>query len=112
MFRGRKKQRQQQEQMKSELRPGAQVMTQFGLFGTVVSIDEAENKVVLELSPGSTATVHTQAVARIMPDEDPDAAEAGTPAAEAETFPADSAAPSVETPEETRRRLEGNDTKE
>ena len=41
-------------------------MTSFGLFGRIVSIDDAENKVVLELSPGHLATVHRQAVTKIV----------------------------------------------
>ena len=41
-------------------------MTSFGLFGRIVDIDEAENKVMLELSPGNTATVHRQAVTKIV----------------------------------------------
>ncbi|WP_232318049.1 preprotein translocase subunit YajC [Neomicrococcus aestuarii] len=70
MFRGRKKAREAQEKIKSSLAPGATVMTTFGLFGTVVSIDEAGNKVELELSPGNFATVHTQAVGQVVtPDE-------------------------------------------
>ena len=74
MFRGRKKARTAQEQLKSELAPGAEVMTQFGLFGTVLSIDNENNKVVLELSPGNTATVHAQAVAKVVPQDAPAAA--------------------------------------
>ena len=41
-------------------------MTSFGLFGRIVSIDDDENKVVLELSPGNLATVHRQAVTKIV----------------------------------------------
>lgn len=35
-----------------------------GLFGTVVSVDTEENKAVIELSPGNTATVHLQAIGK------------------------------------------------
>jgi preprotein translocase subunit YajC len=41
-------------------------MTSFGLYGRIVSIDEDENKVLLELSPGNLATVHRQAVTKIV----------------------------------------------
>lgn len=110
MFRGRKKARTQQEQLKSSLAPGAEVMTQFGLYGTVVSIDSEENKIVLELSPGNTATVHTQAVAKVVEPTAP-AAPAAVP--DAGTAPEDPADPyRAETPEETLRRLEGNDGKD
>jgi preprotein translocase subunit YajC len=114
MFRRNKKTQQQQAQLQSQFAPGIEVMTSFGLFGRIVSIDEAENKVVLELSPGHLATVHRQAVTKIV-----------EPAAEAHAVPddasaltaSDSLAPedklptehktgtSTETPDETLKRL-------
>lgn len=117
MFRRNKKTQQQQAQLQSKFGPGVEVMTSFGLFGRIVNIDEAENKVTLELSPGNTATVHRQAVTKIVepvvaaeestivPD---DASSLTTEKVNAENT--DSAAPlneapSVETPEETLRRL-------
>ena len=66
MFRRNKKTQQQQTELQSKFGPGVEVMTSFGLFGRIVEIDEAENKVVLELSPGNTATVHRQAVTKIV----------------------------------------------
>jgi preprotein translocase subunit YajC len=99
-------------------------MTSFGLFGRIVDIDEAENKVTLELSPGNTATVHRQAVTKIVepvvaaeePTVVPDDASALTtessltPENSLTTDKTDSAAPlseapRTETPEETLRRL-------
>lgn len=64
-WRQRKQQKAQQEQQ-AQLGPGVEVMTSFGLFGTVQSVDEVDNKIVLELSPGNTATVHRQAVTKIL----------------------------------------------
>lgn len=61
-----RKQQKAQQQQQAQLGPGIEVMTSFGLFGTVQSIDEADNKIVLELSPGNTATVHRQAVTKIL----------------------------------------------
>jgi preprotein translocase subunit YajC len=66
MFRRNKKTQQQQAAIQSQFAPGVEVMTSFGLFGRIVSIDEQENKVVLELSPGHLATVHRQAVTKIV----------------------------------------------
>ncbi|GLB67437.1 preprotein translocase subunit YajC [Arthrobacter mangrovi] len=74
MFRKQKKVRAQMQEkaqtMQEKMRPGTQVMTQFGLFGTVVSVDRDENKAVIELSPGNTATVHLQAVSEIIEPKD------------------------------------------
>ena len=66
MFRRNKKTQQQQAALQSQFAPGVEVMTSFGLFGRIVSIDNEENKVVLELSPGNLATVHRQAVTKIL----------------------------------------------
>ena len=67
MFRRNKKTQQQQASRSSRSSaPGVEVMTSFGLFGRIVEIDEDENKVVLELSPGNLATVHRQAVTKIV----------------------------------------------
>jgi len=104
MFRRNKKTQQQQAKLQSQFAPGVEVMTSFGLFGRIVAMDDAENKVVLELSPGNLATVHRQAVTKIVepveetPVDVPDDASSLT-AADAE------ASASAETPEETLRRL-------
>lgn len=117
MFRRNKKTQQQQAQLQSKFGPGVEVMTSFGLFGRIVDIDEAENKVTLELSPGNTATVHRQAVTKIVEPvvaaEEPtvvpdDASSLTTEKVNAENTDSAAAlneAPSAETPEETLRRL-------
>jgi preprotein translocase subunit YajC len=118
MFRRNKKTQQQQAQLQSKFGPGVEVMTSFGLFGRIVDIDEAENKVTLELSPGNTATVHRQAVTKIVepvaaaeePTVVPDDASALTTESSLTTDKSDSPAPlseapRTETPEETLRRL-------
>jgi preprotein translocase subunit YajC len=66
MFRRNKAAKKTQQEQQAKLAPGVEIMTNFGLFGTVLSIDDAENKVVVELSPGTTATVHRQTITKIM----------------------------------------------
>ena len=66
MFRRNKKTKEQQATLQSQFAPGVEVMTSFGLFGRIVSMDDEEKKVVLELSPGNLATVHRQAVTKIV----------------------------------------------
>jgi len=79
MFRNSRKRQKAAQELQEKVAPGAEVMTNFGLFGTIVSIDTDDNKVVLETGPGSTATVHRQTIARVI---DP---VAETPADEAAT---------------------------
>lgn len=62
---GRKRQRDQLALTQS-LKPGAEIMTTFGLFGTVVAIDEQENRIVLRTGPGSEVTIHRQALGRVV----------------------------------------------
>ncbi len=113
MFRRNKKAQKQMQQQQSQMAPGVEVMTSYGLFGTVVALDEAENKVVLELSPGNQATVHRQSVTKIVtpPEEDdavvPDDASSLTDSdADTDTDPASgsSAAGPVESSDETVNR--------
>ncbi|MDR7080948.1 preprotein translocase subunit YajC [Arthrobacter ginsengisoli] len=119
MFRRNKKTQKTQAQLQSKFAPGVEVMTSFGLYGRIVEIDEDENKVLLELSPGNTATVHRQAVTKIIepvvvPEEPTvvpndasslsvDKADGAAPVSEA---------PIVETPEETLRRLNNEGKKD
>ncbi len=69
MFRRQRKAQTQAKELRTHMEPGTEVMTQFGLFGTIVSIDHEENKAVLELSPGNRATVHMQALSKVVTQE-------------------------------------------
>ncbi len=113
MFRRNKKTKDQQATLQSQFAPGVEVMTSFGLFGRIVSMDDEENKVVLELSPGNLATVHRQAVTKIVepaavaeeptvvPDDASSLTVADTDRAEAVNRPETV----TETPEESLKRL-------
>lgn len=113
MFRRNKKTQQQQAELQSKFGVGVDVMTSFGLFGRIVEIDEAENKVVLELSPGNLATVHRQAVTKIVepvavadePTVVPDDASSLTVAEADRADAVNRPEPINETPEESLKRL-------
>ncbi|WP_298228284.1 preprotein translocase subunit YajC [Gryllotalpicola sp.] len=66
MWRNSRRRRNQVAEQQSQFLPGAEVMTNFGLFGTIRSIDEETNKVVLETGPGTTVTVHRQVITRLV----------------------------------------------
>ena len=66
MFRNSRKRQADARELQSKVAPGAKVMTNFGVFGTILSIDEDENQVLLETSPGTILTVHRQTVARVV----------------------------------------------
>ena len=80
--------------------PGAKVMTNFGVFGTILSIDEEENQVLLETSPGTVLTVHRQTVARVItPAEEPEALAVETADGEPEFGERVDETPNDETPD-------------
>ncbi|MRX45000.1 preprotein translocase subunit YajC [Agromyces kandeliae] len=66
MFRNSRKRQAEARELQSKVAPGAKVMTNFGVFGTILSIDEEENRVELESSPGTVLTVHRQTIARVV----------------------------------------------
>lgn len=66
MFRRSRKNKAAAEEKRSQLMPGVDIMTNFGLFGTVKDVDTADNKISLEISPGVVVTVHSQTVAKII----------------------------------------------
>ncbi|MCC3269097.1 preprotein translocase subunit YajC [Arthrobacter gengyunqii] len=130
MFRKQKKTQKTVQEQRTQMVPGTEVMTQFGLFGTILSINSEENKAVLELSPGNTATVHLQALTKVVTTEPaveeeasvvPDDASSLTAADHADDDASrtadpvrrdDSAAHPDETPEETLERLNRENKKE
>jgi preprotein translocase subunit YajC len=66
MFRNSRKRQQDVRDLQSKVVPGAKVMTNFGVFGTILSIDDEENRVELESGPGTVLTVHRQTIARVI----------------------------------------------
>jgi preprotein translocase subunit YajC len=71
MVRNSRKRRADVEMLQQKMVPGAEVMTNFGLFGTLVAIDEDENIATIEVSAGSTIRVHRQTLARVVEDDVP-----------------------------------------
>jgi preprotein translocase subunit YajC len=99
MFRNSRKRRRDAEEMQAKLQPGAEVMTQHGIYGTLISIDDEKNEAVIETMPGTRLRVHRQTVARVI---DPIVAEEDV----IEEAPE---APAIESVDETRERLEGGE---
>jgi preprotein translocase subunit YajC len=66
MFRNSRKRQKDAAELQSKVAVGAKVMTNFGVFGTILSIDEEENEVLLETTPGTVLAVHRQTVSRVV----------------------------------------------
>ena len=72
MFRNSRKRRADAEALQTKMVPGAEIMTQTGIFGTLISIDEDTNQAIIETTPGTKLRVHRQVLARVVePDEIP-----------------------------------------
>lgn len=96
MFRNSRKRRKEQDETRSKMVPGAEVMTNFGLYGTLLSVDEDDNTAVIETSPGHVVKVHRQVLARVVEPKTPeidDTEVAGPELNEDHAIPDDSSAP-------------------
>ncbi|GAA3600575.1 preprotein translocase subunit YajC [Agrococcus terreus] len=69
MFRSNKKRKEQQSQLQDKMVPGAEVMTNFGLFGELRAVDEERNEALIEIAPGTIVRVHRQTLARVVEDD-------------------------------------------
>jgi preprotein translocase subunit YajC len=78
MFRNSRKRKAQQEELQAKIVPGVEVMTNFGLYGTLVSADTAAGTSELEIAPGTVVKVHSATVVKVV---DPSEV-VGTPGAE------------------------------
>jgi preprotein translocase subunit YajC len=80
MFRNSRKRQKEQAETRSKMVPGAEVMTNFGLYGTLLSVDEDDNTALVETSPGNVIKVHRQVLARVVePTTAPEGSELAEP---------------------------------
>ncbi|MBM7504925.1 preprotein translocase subunit YajC [Agromyces aurantiacus] len=99
MFRNSRKRQADMRDLQSKIVPGAKVMTNFGLFGTILAIDEEENRVELKAGPGTVLTVHRQTIARVVDAADETAASTAVVEGEPEFGERVDEAPGDETPD-------------
>ena len=82
MIRPQQKRRREAQNMQSQLGPGDQIVTIGGLHGTIVSIDA--DVATLEVAPGVQVRFARQAIARTLPRQDAEEADAEVEETEAE----------------------------
>ncbi len=56
-------------ELQEKLVPGAEVMTSFGLYATVVDIDDDTNVATIDAGGGTTLRVHRQVLTKVVDDE-------------------------------------------
>ncbi len=69
MFRNGRKRQKDAASLQSQMVIGARVMTNAGIYGTILSIDEETNEVLLESTPGTVLALHRQTIARVVTDD-------------------------------------------
>ncbi|WP_441978712.1 preprotein translocase subunit YajC [Microbacterium sp. 2RAF4] len=102
----------EQEEKATKTVPGAKVLLQGGIYGTIVAYDpdDLDTPALVEIAPGTIIDVHSQAILRVVEPKDAvvDAPEDDVVEERVveESVADEPIAPAVETPEETRARLE------
>jgi preprotein translocase subunit YajC len=79
MFRNSRKRQRDAAALRDKIVPGADVMTNFGLYGKLLSIDEDENIALVETTPGTILKLHRQTIARVVEPTVPEPIEDATP---------------------------------
>lgn len=69
MFRNGRKRQRDAASLQSQMVVGARVMSNSGIYGTILSIDEDTNEVLLESTPGTVLALHRQTIARVITDD-------------------------------------------
>jgi len=77
MIRNSRKQRKTQEELQEKLKPGADVMTSFGLYAHLLELDDENNVATLDVGSGVLIKVHRQTLTKVVEDE-PSEVEAST----------------------------------
>jgi preprotein translocase subunit YajC len=70
MFRSQRRRQRNAQNTQSQVMNGSRVRTTFGVFGTVVDGDD--RNVIVEIAPGTQIKMLRQAIAAVVPDDEPD----------------------------------------
>jgi preprotein translocase subunit YajC len=66
IFRNRRKRQRDQAALQTKMVPGVELMLTFGIYGTLVSIDDENNVAEVEIAPGTVIKVHRQTLGRVV----------------------------------------------
>lgn len=64
VFQGRKRKR-ETEDRQTKFVPGVEIMTNAGIYGTILSIDDEKNLVEIETTPGTVLKIHRQTLLKV-----------------------------------------------
>jgi preprotein translocase subunit YajC len=75
MFWNSRKRKKQQEDLATKMVPGARVMLSFGVYGTLLSVNDEKVTAEVEVAPGTILTVHRQTLSRVVDETADDVVE-------------------------------------
>ncbi|HEV7956051.1 MAG: yajC [Microbacteriaceae bacterium] len=64
VFQGRKRRRETEERQ-TRFVPGVEIMTNYGLYGTILHIDDDKNLATIETTPGTVLKIHRQTILKV-----------------------------------------------
>ncbi|MET4780181.1 preprotein translocase subunit YajC [Glaciihabitans sp. UYNi722] len=68
-FRSSRKRAKETAARQAAILPGVEIMTNYGLYGTILSIDEDTNVALIETTPGTVLKIHRQTILKPVEDE-------------------------------------------
>ena len=70
-FRSSRKRAKETAARQASIEPGVEIMTNYGLYGTILSIDDDTNMALIETTPGTVLKIHRQTILKAVEDETP-----------------------------------------
>jgi preprotein translocase subunit YajC len=67
-FRSSRKRARDTAERQKQIVPGVEIMTNYGLFGTIQSLDDANNFAFIEISPGNVIKIHKSTILKAADD--------------------------------------------
>lgn len=83
-YRNSKKRQRETAERQAQMVPGVEIMTNYGVYGTLISVDEDTNIALIESTPGTTLRIHRQTILKVVEPET-EAVAADEPAAVLDT---------------------------
>ncbi|MEO6943585.1 MAG: preprotein translocase subunit YajC [Lacisediminihabitans sp.] len=68
-FRSSRKRAKQTAERQATIIPGVEIMTNYGLYGTLIDLDEETNIALIETTPGTILKIHRQTILKAVEDE-------------------------------------------
>jgi preprotein translocase subunit YajC len=80
-FRNSRKRQRETAERQTKIVVGAEVMTNYGLYGTIISLDDDNNMALIESTPGTVLKIHRQTILKVVEPDEPTVPDATAEAA-------------------------------